>query len=123
MRITKKNIADAFKDYLRASKSAPPNASDSIYEVVRAAENSRGAARHGLVDAALVAVNSMIGGYGVEAIRGRWHDRYYQDIVGLYVNTGDTYNVTLVYDTVEDEFIITTMGDFVEETTEEYEIQ
>ena len=62
-------------------------------------------------------------GYGVEAIFGKYVNSYYQDCVALYVNTGDTYEPTILYDTVAREFGITTMGDFVEVMGDEYEIR
>lgn len=61
---------------------------------------------------------------GVEAIRGDYHvDNYYFDIVALYVNTGDTYNPTLLYETETGRFRATTFGDWVERNTRKYNIQ
>ena len=66
------------------------------------------------VDAVLEDVNVAIGGYGVEAIEGGWHDRYYQNIVALYVNRGDSYAGTVLYNATTNRFVITSVGDFVE---------
>lgn len=74
------------------------------------------------VDATLDFANKVLDGHGVEAIRGMWHDRYYQDIVALYVNMGDAYNFTVIYDAVDGKFIVKDYGDFVERKSEEYEI-
>lgn len=75
------------------------------------------------VDEALELANKVIGGFGVEAIRGDWHDRYYQDIVFLYVNTGDTYNATVVYDCVADRWYPgASWGDLVERFDKKYGI-
>ena len=78
---------------------------------------------HKVVDSTLELLNRKIGGYGVEAIEGNWHDRYYQNIVALYVNMGDTYVATVLYNTVTDTFSVTSMGDFVEANTRRYGIQ
>jgi hypothetical protein len=74
------------------------------------------------VDRALDTASRLVGGYGVEAIHGKYVDRYYQDIVGLYVNTGDTYNGTLLFNTITEKFSLTTMGDFVEKYSDRYQI-
>lgn len=83
----------------------------------------QGAGDRHSVDNALDTINQVIGGYGVEAIRGDYHvDNYYYDIVGLYVNTGDTYNATVVYDTERERFEVTTFGDWVEKNQKRYNI-
>lgn len=55
-------------------------------------------------------------GYGVEAIRDEcfWVDRYWQNIVLLYVNTGETYDTTLYYDVIKDIFGLGSWGDWWE---------
>jgi len=50
--------------------------------------------------------------FGVETI---WEKGEYDDPAALYLNTGDTYNATLVYDIDEDELYVGTWGDWVEE--------
>ena len=71
---------------------------------------------HPRIDAALELMNKFLGASGVEAIRGSGAhvDRYYYDIVALYVNTGDTYSMTLLYDTDKDKFEVTSWGGWVE---------
>ena len=61
------------------------------------------------------AINQEIEGFGVEAIEaeGEW-DRYYGPIVALYINMGDTYATTLLYDVERDSWYITSCGDWVE---------
>lgn len=68
------------------------------------------------VDAALEDANEVLGGYGVEAVPCETcpTDSYYQDKIALYVNMGDTYSATIVYDTVEEEFFVGSWGDFYE---------
>lgn len=73
-------------------------------------------------DAVLDDANRLLEGHGIEAINGKWHDHYYQDIVALYVNMGDTYNGTILYDAVKRKFYVTTWGDFVEAKSRAYEI-
>jgi len=60
--------------------------------------------------------------FGVEAIRGEWHDRYYGNIVALYINTGDTYSCTLLYDCVKERFHVMDWGTFVETAPKYYGI-
>ena len=76
-----------------------------------------------LVDNLLDSFNSELSGYGIEAIRCDtvW-DSYYCDICALYVNMGDTYASTILYDTVKGKFYITTFGDFVEKNERKYGI-
>ena len=62
----------------------------------------------------LCAINAELGGYGVEPIRGRYVDRYHQDIQAVYVNLGDTYDTTILYDHETDRLQITSWGDWVE---------
>lgn len=74
-------------------------------------------------DRALEYVDRVIDASGIEAIRGDyWVDRYYGEIVGLYVNTGDTYSGTVVYDTEKGRFDVTTWGDWVEKNERRYRI-
>lgn len=76
------------------------------------------------VDRALENANATIHGYGIEPINGDYHvDNYYFDIVALYVNTGDTYNATVLYETEKEKFLVTTMGDWVERNERRYRIR
>lgn len=77
--------------------------------------------RHRAVDAVLDAFDQAIGGHGVEAIRGTdcW-DPYYGDIALLYVNRGDSYTPTLVFDTRAGCFRCRAWGDLVERNPEAY---
>jgi len=59
---------------------------------------------------------------GAEAIHGMWHSRYYQDIVALYVPVRDTYDLTLLFNTVTGRFEMTSWGDWVERNERRYEI-
>lgn len=66
--------------------------------------------------AKLQLANELFGGYGVEALRDEnvWIDNYWQNTIALYVNMGDTYTRTIVYDVYEDKFIVTSWGDWCE---------
>jgi hypothetical protein len=68
------------------------------------------------VDVAMQLADELMEAYGIEAIRipGAEDDRYYGDIVALYVNTGDTYNGTLLYDVDKRRFYATTYGDWLQ---------
>lgn len=62
----------------------------------------------------MCALNSLLEGFGVEAIQGEWLDHYHQNIIASYVNTGDTYNTTIILDHRTDRYQLTSFGDFVE---------
>jgi len=66
------------------------------------------------------ALDDMIDGFGIEAIRGPDDP---DKILATYVNTGDTYSSTVVYDLEKDEYVLTTWGDWysgwIEEQNEE----
>lgn len=75
------------------------------------------------VDAALEVANKALEGFGVEAVNEdpngrrrtpRGNVMYYGSIGLLYVNTGDSYNATILYDTRRETFILSTLGDVVE---------
>jgi hypothetical protein len=64
------------------------------------------------------AVNECIEGFGTEAIRlqDQWLDSYHGDIFAGYVNQGDTYAVTIVWDYRNyNEPFVTSWGDWLEE--------
>lgn len=67
----------------------------------------------------LEAINTLLGTFGTESIRGEWQNGYWCDIVAAYCNTGDTYAVTVIqvrgdWSGARSRFIVSTMGDFVE---------
>ena len=61
---------------------------------------------------------------GVESltVEGANVDNYWRDTVGIYINRGDTYRPTIIYDTIRDELIIMNWGDFLENMKEENEL-
>jgi len=63
----------------------------------------------------LDALDELLGTFGVEPIRTTEHiDRYWFDCRACYLNTGDTYNTTILFDTKKERFYLTSWGDFVE---------
>lgn len=59
----------------------------------------------------MCAADALAEGFGVEAVFDSDGD-----VACSYVNTGDTYNLTLLYDHGRDEFQFTTWGDWIETT-------
>ena len=62
-------------------------------------------------------LNKLVGGHGTEVIRSddAPNDSFWQDAIAEYINTGDTYKATIIYDRIKDKFEVTTVGDKVEE--------
>ena len=102
-RITPRLLLQMFRDMETGDAS-------SLASAIQGARGSRG------VSEALDLANQILGGYGVEKIESEeaW-DNYHGNAVALYVNTGDTYNPTLIYDTEEEEFYLTDWGSWVED--------
>ena len=67
----------------------------------------------------MVAINEIMGGFGVEPIRGDYVDSFYQDIQAEYINMGDTYDITILRDSQTGDYEITSFGDWVEQFGEE----
>lgn len=65
-------------------------------------------------DVIMSALNELIEGFGVEALGGGdWNNRYTPPFE--YINTGDTYNATIIRDNRKGRFFISTWGDIVEQ--------
>jgi hypothetical protein len=69
------------------------------------------------VDAMMEEANELIGGYGVEAIKSEefWESWWWQDTIALYVNMGESYAPTILYDVTERNFKVTSHADWTEE--------
>jgi hypothetical protein len=83
------------------------------------AQAARSAHTPEAVDEVLELANRLMDAYGVEALDaepdyGYYFNRYYRGIIALYVNTGDTYIATLLYDTENEIFMVEGWGDFLE---------
>jgi len=68
-------------------------------------------------------ISDLIGGHGVEPISDEqiYVSKFWFNTVAIYVNMGDTYATTILYDTQTNKFDCTTYGDFVEEMEREKE--
>mgnify|MGYP001079359508 CR=1 FL=1 len=62
------------------------------------------------------ALNELIDGFGIESSRmeGYYKNHYWSDCIGLYVNQGESYAITIIYDIVNDRFEFTSWGDWIE---------
>ncbi len=70
---------------------------------------------HQDVDVVLEEANAILEGFGIEVIAGEgWVSHYYQNFRVLYVNLGDTYQDTIMYETDEERFLVGSWGDWVE---------
>lgn len=71
---------------------------------------------------AMVGLNDMLNGYGVEAVRGKSEKGgFWGNILFIYVNMGEAYENTIIYDTEKEEFVAATWGDYYEENYSENE--
>jgi tetrahydromethanopterin S-methyltransferase subunit G len=74
------------------------------------------------IDEALNDINEILKCYGVESIQDNDFYGYYCDIGILYVNTGETYDFTVLYDTRQERFLITSWGNIVESDEERFNV-
>src|SRR5574343_1772980 len=65
-------------------------------------------------------VDTLVGGFGVEALRtSDWQNGYWGDVAGVYVNMGDVYAPTVIVvrtgrSNRHCRLIVSSLGDFVE---------
>lgn len=79
---------------------------------------------HDAYDKVLELANRLLEAHGVEAIEGEdYIDRYYGNIVALYVNMGDTYVGTILFNTITERFTLEGWDDFVERNEKRYHIR
>ncbi len=76
----------------------------------------------------LEACNRLLECYGTEAVRGRWQNGYWCDIVAAYCNTGETYAPTIIqvrgpFNGARSTFRVSTLGDFVERNQRRFRIE
>lgn len=74
-------------------------------------------AGYSTVEDVLRNVNAIIGAHGVEALSAP-HDDGTPNPIAYYVNTGDTYSATLLWDVRKKRFELTTWGDWYERSPE-----
>ena len=77
-------------------------------------EKARDKNTYRAIDVALEEINTVLEGHGVEPMRGTDWNRHYGDINALYVNMGDSYICTVLYDTTKEKFYVTDWASFVE---------
>jgi hypothetical protein len=70
------------------------------------------------VDTVLEIANTMLNGHGVEVVHDSEWSNYYCDIGLLFVNMGDSYAITLLFDTRRKRFYACSIGDYVESSRE-----
>lgn len=58
----------------------------------------------------MAALDDVLDGFGVEAI---FDPDDSSNLIGTYVNQGDTYNATVVYDMDNDTYCLSTLGDWM----------
>lgn len=110
-RVTRAGLLASFRDLSESDAS----------EVVRQAAAIKAASNLGSVERHMEQIDKLIEGFGVEAFfhhQGEGLRNFASDpddeLIGLYVNTGDTYSSTILWDARKDRVMLTTWGDFVE---------
>lgn len=68
------------------------------------------------IDYIMRRVNDFMHGFGVESISNEntWVNRYFTNMIALYINMGDTYDTTFIYDTINNEFTVDSWGNWYE---------
>lgn len=68
------------------------------------------------IDLLLEALNEAVEGHGTEPINieKAWVDRYWATCCAVYVNVGETYAPTIIYDTASETFDLLSWGDMLE---------
>ena len=114
-----------FEDYKKFEplfkKKVKENFPEDYDKIFRIIDSFKGGSRE--VEDAMQEINDLIGGYGVESISDEqiYVSKFWFNTVAIYVNMGDSYVTTILYDTQSDKFDCTTYGDFVEEMEREKE--
>jgi hypothetical protein len=117
MRITKKSLHENFRDITDRQAE----------RVLERAQRIRETGNQREVDRHMDKINALIDGFGVEAvfyaegigIRPHMSDMG-DELLALYVNTGDSYSPTILWDARKDTVTLTTWGDFVEHLPRKY---
>jgi hypothetical protein len=108
MKLTLNDLTNIVKSVIKEQKEF-----DTIEKMVKMANkhNLKNEEVSNLMDI----FNEKLGGYGVEVLRSSdFRKSYWGDIIALYVNMGETYETTILYDIDNEEFIKTSWGDFME---------
>jgi hypothetical protein len=70
-------------------------------------------------------INELINGFGVESIQVSeelYQDKYWGNAIGVYVNLGDTYIPTIVYNVIDLEWEVISWGDYYERKEAELQL-
>lgn len=70
------------------------------------------------IDCQLTAINEIMDAFGVESIQvseSLFQDRYYWNSIAQYVNVGETYQLTVLYNTVDGVFEFNSWGEYYEQ--------
>jgi uncharacterized protein (TIGR02996 family) len=82
-------------------------------EIMKLIKNSGRSGKQ--VNETLEKISKILDSFGVESIRQEhMGNGYWADTAAAYVNVGDSYEQTVLYDVRANRFLITTVGDFVE---------
>lgn len=100
--INPKTLMDRFKIDAKVAKE--------IISIIKSSTGGRSA------EAAMAKIDKLIEGYGVESLQpeNAHVNSFWLSTVALYVNMGDTYTATIIYDTENKKWYLTTWGDFLE---------
>lgn len=101
---SKKRLQEAFR--------LEPSQALELKEVLRSADFFGRGGRD--VEEALQEANKIIDGFGVETVGGGDDYGFWGGARAAYINTGDTYSPTILYDVDKERFYLTTLGDWVE---------
>lgn len=62
----------------------------------------------------LTAANHILEGHGLESVTSMdYYSYYWGHTIFTYVNMGDTYNTTILYDIRKERLLVTTLGDYL----------
>jgi hypothetical protein len=76
------------------------------------------------IDEKMEVFNELINGHGIEAINVSpelYQDKYWGNIIGIYVNLGDTYDLTIIWNPIDNQFEFSSWGNYYE--TKEVELK
>lgn len=116
-RLTRSGLLSSFRDLT----------SEGAQRVLEAADVIRRSNNMIVVERKMADIDRLIEGHGVEAIfflKGEGMRNYSSgddELLSLYVNTGDTYTPTVLWDARKDRVVLTTFGDFVERLPRRYD--
>jgi hypothetical protein len=66
------------------------------------------------IEVAMKAADEALHGHGVESIEGAYVNGYWGNIVAVYVNMGDTYSPTIIFDVLAGKFYVGDWGTWLE---------